>query len=113
MVRRVSVTEVQMFLIPLSLNLFEHAIRLGHAREAVKPPQWGALMKLCKLLFVCTVCLGPGGWGGIRVCDEPVCVDYYLGVCQSSSMDGSPLDQSSAFLVFISCVQAWASSMSS
>ena len=80
-VRKISVTdEVQMFSIPLTFNLFEHAIRLRNARDAVKPPQWGALMKLCKLLFVCTVCLGPGVWGFIRVCDQLDCVDYYQGV---------------------------------
>ena len=80
-VRKISVTdEVQMFSIPLTFNLFERAIRLRNARDAVKPPQWGALMKLCKLLFVCTVCLGPGVWGFIRVCDQLDCVDYYQGV---------------------------------
>ena len=70
------------FINPAGTNLTdcEHASRLGNARDAVKPPQWGALMKLCKLLFVCTVCLGPGVWGFIRVCDQLDCVDYYQGV---------------------------------
>ena len=34
--------------------------RLTNARGAVKPPHWSALMVLCKVLFILTLCFGPG-----------------------------------------------------